>query len=208
MQRYELSMGVLTVKTNQDWDRDFLICRDELLKTVNISLTVETKFWIFLVEIFKIKTFSVHAKIFVEIVKICWEKLRLSRFVKKSWINQGFLSLKMTKSLNVLRNLNKKYAKIHLLLNQDQNKLLRNDKISSSWWTSQSWSRLLCLDIDVKTKLRSLDLNWDFSTVEMNFLTMSRFPQLSRQTFWQFRDQESWSRHDQDKSRPQSLLWV
>jgi hypothetical protein len=75
MQRYELSMGVLTVKTNQDWDRDFLICRDELLKTVNISLTVETKFWIFLVEIFKIKTFSVHAKIFVEIVKICWEKL-------------------------------------------------------------------------------------------------------------------------------------
>jgi hypothetical protein len=107
-----------------------------------------------------------------------------------------------------LRNLNKKYAKIHLLLNQDQNKLLRNDKISSSWWTSQSWSRLLCLDIDVKTKSRSLDLNWDFSTVEMNFLTMSRFPQLSRQTFWQFRDQKSWSRHDQDKSRPQSLLWV
>ncbi len=35
-----------------------------------------------------------------------------SRFVEKSQLNQDFLSLKMTKSLDPLRNLDGKYAKI------------------------------------------------------------------------------------------------
>jgi Zn-dependent membrane protease YugP len=53
-----LSLGVSTVETNQDQDRDFLICRDQLLKTVEIVYRVETKISYFSVKIFKIETFQ------------------------------------------------------------------------------------------------------------------------------------------------------
>jgi len=49
--------------------------------------------------------------------------------------------MKIKKSLDKMRNLDEKCAKIHLLLDQDQNKLLRNYKISRSRWISQSRSR-------------------------------------------------------------------
>jgi hypothetical protein len=38
----------------------------------------------------------------------------------------------MTKGLDVLRNLDKKYSKSHSLFDGDRDKLLRNDKISRS----------------------------------------------------------------------------
>ncbi len=87
----------------------------------------------------------------------------------------------MTKSLGELRNQNKKYAKIHLFLNRDQDKLSEITKISRNQCISQSGLRLLGLDIDVKTKSKNVDP--DFLTVKTNFLKMSRFSQLSRQTF-------------------------
>ncbi len=62
-----------------------------------------------------------HVEVFVEIVDIVetnCDCCDLSRFVKKSQPNQDFLSLKMTKSVDALRNLNEKYAKIHLLIDQ------------------------------------------------------------------------------------------
>jgi hypothetical protein len=82
-------------------------------------------------------------------------------------------------------------------------KLLRFTKNLRSWRISQSQSRLLGLEGDVKTKSRLLD--WDFSIVETSFLKLSRFSQRSRLTFCQCSDQESWLRHDLDKSRPPGL---
>jgi hypothetical protein len=62
--------------------------------------------------------------------------------------------------------------------------------------------KLLGLYLNIDTKLRSLDLDGDFSTVQTYFLKMSRISQLSRQTFWQCLDRESGWRHYQNKSRP------
>ncbi len=55
LSRLALSMGVSTVET--DRDQDFSICRDQLLKLVEIILAVETRLFFFSVEIFKIGTF-------------------------------------------------------------------------------------------------------------------------------------------------------
>jgi hypothetical protein len=44
LQMIFLSLGVLTVETNRY--RDFLICRDQLLISVEIILTVETRFFL------------------------------------------------------------------------------------------------------------------------------------------------------------------
>ncbi len=49
-----------------------------------------------------------------------------------------FFSLEMTKGLDILRNLDEKYAKIHLLLDRDQDELPRNAKIFRSRPISQS----------------------------------------------------------------------
>jgi hypothetical protein len=59
------SLEVLTVETNQD--------RDQLLKLVEIILTLKTRLFFFSVEIFKIETFESRLscfKIFIEIVEI------------------------------------------------------------------------------------------------------------------------------------------
>jgi hypothetical protein len=50
-------MGVSTVETNRDRDRDCPSCRDQFLKPVEIFSTVEIKFYFISVEIFKIETF-------------------------------------------------------------------------------------------------------------------------------------------------------
>ena len=55
-EKYLLSLGVSTVEINQD--QDFSICRDQLLKTVEIFHCAETKIFYFSVEIFKIETFQ------------------------------------------------------------------------------------------------------------------------------------------------------
>jgi hypothetical protein len=95
-----LSLGVSTVETNWDQDRDFSICRDQLLKLVEIILNVETRFFFFLVEIFKIKTFQSRLssiKIFIEAVKInqdFWDFEICQdfwRFIEISWHFQDFL---------------------------------------------------------------------------------------------------------------------
>ncbi len=62
-----LSLGISTVETNRDRDRD------QLLKLVEIILTVETRLFFFSVEIFKIETFQSRfscVKGFVETVQI------------------------------------------------------------------------------------------------------------------------------------------
>jgi hypothetical protein len=65
-------MGVSTVETNRDRDRDCPSCRDQLLKPVEIFSTVEIDFYFISVEIFKIETFSSRLRcveIFIEIVE-------------------------------------------------------------------------------------------------------------------------------------------
>ncbi len=79
-----------------------------------------------------------------------------------------------TKSLDVLRNLDGKYAKINLLLNQDWDELSRNDNISRSHQTS--WS------------------HWDFwaltliSRQNQEVSISIEISQLLRQTFWKCQD--------------------
>jgi len=66
----------------------------------------------------------------------------------------------MAKSLDILKNLDKKYAKIHLFLNQEE--LFKITEISRSQQISRS--RLFGLDIDVETRLRNLNRD----TIETN----------------------------------------
>ena len=83
------------------------------------------------------------------------------------------ISLKIYKKLRVLINLNK------------------------------SWSQLrLFGPIDVKTKSRNLNRDWDISTAKTKMLKLFRFSRLSRLTFGNCQDQESQLRHDRDKSIP------
>ncbi len=129
----------------------------------------------------------------IKIVTICWDR---SRFIKRSQLYEVFLILKMSKSLDALRNLNKKYRKINLLLDRDWDKLSRNDKIYWSWQTSQSRSRLFGLNLDqdflvsILIKISQLS-RW-------TFLKMSGFFWLSNKLFCRCRD---W-----DKLRPPGLL--
>jgi hypothetical protein len=81
-------MGVSTVKTNRDRDRDCPSCRDQFLKPVEIFSTVEIDFYFISVEIFIIETFQsrlCRVEIFVEIVEThrdCRDLSRLLRFVE------------------------------------------------------------------------------------------------------------------------------
>ncbi len=67
-----VSLGVSTVETNQDRDREHPLCRDKLLKTVEIILNVKINFYFISVKIFKIEIFRsrfIFVKIFIEIVE-------------------------------------------------------------------------------------------------------------------------------------------
>jgi hypothetical protein len=90
-------MGVSTVETNRDRDRERPSCRDQFLKPVEIFSTVEIDFYFISVEIdfyfisveiFKIKIFRsrfIFVEIFIEIVETnrdCRDKSRLSRQIK------------------------------------------------------------------------------------------------------------------------------
>ncbi len=69
---YQLRLGVSTVETNRDRDRERPSCRDSLLKTLEIIHHVETRIFFFSVETFKIETFQSRlgcVKIFIEIVE-------------------------------------------------------------------------------------------------------------------------------------------
>jgi hypothetical protein len=125
----------------------------------------------------------------VEIVKICRDTSRFSRFVEtrsrfvetrsrfveKSRHCQGLKSRRIEKS-------RRENTKIHALLGRDRDKLSRNAENFRSRRISRSRSRLFGLDIVVETKSRYLDLDRDISIVETNFLTLSRFSRLSRLT--------------------------
>ncbi len=125
----------------------------QTFKTCQGFLDCWNKLFFVSVEIFKIETFQLRlclVKVFVKIVETNRDCRDLSRNLD---IMEAFWVWKW-QSLNEWRNLNKKYAKIHLLLDPDQDELSRNDKISRSCRISRSWSRLLGWDIDVKTMSR------------------------------------------------------
>ncbi len=156
-----LKPGVSTVETNRDWD--FSICRDQFLKTIKIVDCVETKFFYFLVKIFKIKTFQLRlscVKIFIktvkifEIFKICWDFLRFINISQHFW---DFLRYLRLKNLDKLRNFDWEMWYNWLTLGQDRDKVSRIAKNFMSWQISQCWSRLLGLEGGDKTKLRYLD---------------------------------------------------
>ncbi len=144
-----------------------MICRDELLKAVKIFLTVKTNFWIFLVKIFKIKTFSFktnHVPYFSRFVKTNWDLLRNLNLMKTFWVWKWWKVSTFCKILR--RNMQKS---TYFSIDWDWDELSRNNTITKSRPTSQSWSRLLGLDIDVETKSRVLYLDQDLLTVETNF---------------------------------------
>ncbi len=94
MHEIVVTLGVSTVETNQDRDRDCPSCRDQFLKPVEffsqvkIFSTVEIDFYFISVEIFKIETFQsrlCRVEIFVEIVEThrdCRDLSRLSRLLR------------------------------------------------------------------------------------------------------------------------------
>jgi hypothetical protein len=153
-----LSLRVSKVETNQDRHQDYSICWDKLLKPVEIFSTVKKNFFLSPSRFLKSRLFS-------------WDfvlsrfLLRLSRFVGTNQdlsrnldIMETFWVWKWQKSFNKLRNMDEKYAKIHLLLDRDfwvwtlmsrQNQeILISIKISwlSRWtfWKCQDF--LHCLD--------------------------------------------------------------
>jgi hypothetical protein len=83
-------MGVSTVETNRDRDRDCPSCRDQFLKPVETFSTIKIDFYFISVEIFKIETFQLRlcrVKIFVEIVEThrdCQNLLRCSRDLSRN----------------------------------------------------------------------------------------------------------------------------
>jgi hypothetical protein len=85
---FSLTLGVSTVETNQDRDRDCPSCRDQFLKPVEIFSTVEIDFYFISVEIFKIETFSSRlrcVKIFIKIVETNRDFQDYSRQIKIFW---------------------------------------------------------------------------------------------------------------------------
>ncbi len=171
--------------------RDYPSCWDQLF-----FISVE----IFKIEIFQSRLWRV--EIFVEIVETrrdCRDLLRrveifkmqsrfvktLSRFVEKSQHCRGLLSLKMMKSLDELRNLNKKIQSTSRSRSRQTVKKRRNFQISTKFSISIKifWSGRWCRD-EIKiswSRLRYLDrrdLLFDtveiFSTVETHSLTTSR----------------------------------
>ncbi len=99
----------------------------------------------------------------IEIVKICRDA---SRFVEKSQHYQDLLSLNMMKSLDGLRNLDKKMQKsMHFLI-----------KIETNCWETPKFSDLdKFLDWDFSKIFENVKIFW---TVKTNSLTMSRLRQI------------------------------
>ncbi len=128
--------------------------------------------------------------------KTCWDA---SRFVKKSWHYWNLLSLNMMKSLDWLRNLDKKMQKsMYFFID-----------IETNCQEMQKFSDLnKFLDLDQDFLVWTLMSRRDFSIVEMHFLKMSRFSRLTRQTLWQCQDQDSRSEHDRDILRPPGLVYL
>ncbi len=153
------------------------------------------------VEIFKIETFQSRlwrVEIFVEIcrdaVEICQDLSRNLNIVEAFWV------WKWWKVLTDWEISTRKYKNPCTSRSRSRQtvKKRQNFQISTNFSISIEtfWSRRFGLDVDVQTKLRSLDLDRDISTVETHFLTLSRFSRLSRLTLWRRRD----------KSRPPCLV--
>ncbi len=89
-------MGVSTVETNRDRDRERPSCRDQFLKPVKIFSTVEIDFYFISVEIFKIETFSSRLRcveIFIEIVETNRDFRDKSRFFEIFVGNRDFVEI-------------------------------------------------------------------------------------------------------------------
>ncbi len=184
----DVGLGVSTVETNRDWDRDFSIWRDQLLKLVEIILTVETRLFYFSVEIFKIETFQSRlscVKIFIKIVetfKTNQDSWDMSILFEISQILSSLLELFLhfwNKNLNfphflpiwkpILKQKSKQkmlgtkisikmFVKIHYFSISIE-KSIKIWKVSISLDKSWSRSRSTDLYIAVKTKSRNLNLN-------------------------------------------------
>jgi hypothetical protein len=151
----------------------------------------------FSVKIFKIETFQLRLwciEIFVEIVEICRDALRLSRFVEtqsrfveKSWHCRGLLSLKIMKSLDGLRVSTRKYKNPRTSRSRSRQTVekRRNFQISMNFSISIEtfWSGHWCRDKIKKSQSRPRFLDCQdalfdaveiFSTVETHSLMMSR----------------------------------
>jgi hypothetical protein len=187
--------------------RDFLDGRDQLF--FSRSRFLKSRFFS---RDFDASRFLSRLSRHVEIVKICRDTSRFSRFVEtqsrfvetqsrfveKSRHCRGLKSRRIEKS-------RRENAKIHALLGRDRDKLSRNAENFRSRRISRSRSRLFGLDIVVETKSRSLNLDRDISIVETNFWKASILSIMSRSTFENRRDRESRSRPRWDKSRPPRL---
>ena len=135
----------------------FLNCRD--------FLDGRDRLFFFSVEIFKIEIFQSRlwrVEIFVEIVKIfeiCRDAVKICREILT--LSRPFESENDEKSWRIEKS-RRENTKIHTLLGRDRDKLSRNAKIFRSRQIFWSRLRLFGLDVDVETKLRSLDLDQDF----------------------------------------------
>ena len=173
-------MGVSTVETNRDRDRDCPLWRDQFLKPV---------------EIFKIETFQsrlCRVKIFVEIVETHWDCRDLSRFVKicRDAVEICRDAVEICQEISTRKYKNPCTSQSRSRQTVEKH---RNFQISTKFSISIEifWSGRWCRD--------------EIEIVETYFLTLSRFSQLSRLTLWRRRDRESRSRPRRDKSRPPGL---
>ena len=186
-----LSLGVSTVDTN--WDRDFSICQDQLLKPVEIIHRVKTRIFYFLVEIFKIETFQLRlicVEIFIVIVKKFktyqdfWD---LSRLFEISLFCQDFLNFICNKSLNfphflpILKLILKQKSKKNL--DREIHKNLKSLDLSQQISIENYWLVYCCRDkIEISQSWLSYLDRQDqlfesvkiFSTVKTYFLPVSR----------------------------------
>ncbi len=167
-----------------------MICRDQLLKLVEIILTVETKFF-FLVEIFKIETFQSRfscVKIFIETVKInrdfgdFQDLSRLFKIYRDSWtLLRLFEVLQAQKSWQIEKSWLRKVIK----LTNSQSRLRQTVEVCQKYHVSTDFLISIetfgtgrwCRDkIKIsRSRLRLLDC-WDklFEIVETYFLPVSR----------------------------------
>ncbi len=118
-----VSLGVSTVETNRDRDQDFSICQDQLLKLVQIILTVKTRLFFVSIEIFKIETFELRlgqVEIFIKIVEIYWDCQDfwdLSRLFEIYWdiltlLRLFFEGLQAQKSWQIEKSQSRKVIKL------------------------------------------------------------------------------------------------
>jgi hypothetical protein len=214
----KLSMGVSTVETNRDWDRERPSCQDKLLKTVEIILNVEIDFYFISVEIFKIETFSSRLRcveIFIEIVetnprfyesliRIPHPYIKLSMGVSTVETNRDrdrerpSCRDKLLKTVEIILNVEIDFYFISV-------EIFKIETFSSRLRCVEIFIEIVETNRDFRDKSRFLDLDREVSIVETNFWKPLRLSITSRLILFWRQDRESRSRPRRDKSRPPCL---